>query len=67
MFHVKLCAGTIVERLIRMGISPLEGAFARPLKSSQHTSHNGAFDTLKNLTMHEHFYKAIPESKRKLV
>ena len=34
MVHKKLCAGTIVERLVRMGISPLEAAFERPLKSS---------------------------------
>jgi len=34
MLHKKLCAGTIVERLVRMEISPLEASFARPLKSS---------------------------------
>ena len=55
----KLCPGTIVERLVRMGISPLETTFARPLKSSQYTSHDDVVDTLKNLMMHEHFYKAM--------
>ena len=33
MLHKKLRAGTIVEWLVRMGISLLEAAFARPLKS----------------------------------
>jgi len=49
MLHKKLCAGTIVERLVGMRISPLEAAMARLLKSSQHTSHDGVVDTLNNL------------------
>jgi len=46
------CAGTIVERLVRMGISSLETAIARPSKSSQHTSHDGVV---------EHFIKPWSE------
>jgi len=57
VLHKKLCAWTIVERLVRMEISPLEAAFARPLKWRQHSSHDGVVDTLKNLMMHEHFIK----------
>jgi len=59
MLHEKLCTGTIVGRLVRMGISQLEAAFATPSKSSQHTSHNGVVDTLKNLMIHEHFIKPL--------
>jgi len=55
VLHKKLCTGTIVERLVRMGISPLESVFARPLKSS----HDDVGDTLKNLMTHEHFYNAM--------
>ena len=61
MLHKRLCAGTIVERLMGMGISPLEAAFARPLKSSQHTSHDDVVDTLKNLMMYKYFIKSWSE------
>ena len=43
-----------MERLVTMGISPLEAVFARPVKSGQHTSHEGVVATLKILMMHEH-------------
>ena len=54
MLRKKLCAGTIVERLVTMGISPLYAVFVRPVKSGQHTSHEGVVETSKNLVMHEH-------------
>jgi len=61
MLHKKTCTETIAERLVRMGISPIEAAFARLLKSSQHTSHDSVVDILKNLVMHEHFIKPWSE------
>ena len=54
MLRKKLCAGTIVERLVTMEISPLESIFIRTVKSSEHTSHECVVETLKNLMMHEH-------------
>jgi len=61
MLHKKLCAGTIVQRLVRMEISPLEAAFTRPFKSSQHTSHDDVVDILNDLMINEHFIKQWSE------
>jgi len=36
-------------------------AFSRPMNSSQHISHDGVVDTLKNFMMHEYFTKLWSE------
>ena len=47
---------TIIDRLVRMGISPVKAAFL-PSSNREHSSHDGIVDTIRSLIMHEHFIK----------
>ena len=52
----KLYPGTIVDRLVTQGISPIEAATTK-IRQRTDTSQDGAINTLRDLMLHEQFIK----------
>ena len=53
--------GTFVDKLLKMGISPIQTVFNAPSKVPYANKENGVIDSLKYLIMHEHFIKPYSE------
>ena len=54
----KVFKGTLVDRVVQLGFSPLQVAFAgRHFKTSVTSKEDGVVDTLRYLTYHENFIK----------
>ena len=52
-----LIKGTLVDKLVKLGLSPLQTVFNRPSKVPYNQTETGLVDSLKYLVMHENFIK----------